>query len=114
LRAFGAVRLGESICALADPGRGKAWSSLPCPCGKLRPLSPWPRVAAVFAAPAAADGQRGSRSRSGAWPVGAITANVITPDYYGYYGGFYSYNGRNYYPGPVSCWRERYRLWVCW
>ena len=44
-------------------------------------------VAAAFAAPAAADGQRGWRSRAGAWPVGAITANVITPDYVGYYGG---------------------------
>jgi hypothetical protein len=69
-------------------------------------------VAAALATPAAADGQRGSRSR--AWPVGAITANVITPDYFGYYGGHYSYNGRNYYPGPLSCWREGYRLWVCW
>ena len=38
-------------------------------------------VAAALATPAAADGQRGWRSR--AWPVGAITANVITPDYVG-------------------------------
>ena len=71
-------------------------------------------IAAAFAAPAAADGQRGWRSRSGTWPVGAITANVITPDYVGYYGGHYSYYGRNYYPGPLRCWREGYRLWVCW
>ncbi|HZO45223.1 MAG TPA: hypothetical protein VFB68_04985 [Xanthobacteraceae bacterium] len=70
-------------------------------------------VAAAFAAPAAADGQRGWRS-SRAWPVGAITANVITPDYFGYYGGHYSYHGRNYYPGPLRCWRDGYGLLVCW
>ena len=70
-------------------------------------------VTAAFAAPAAADGQRGWRS-SRAWPVGAITANVITPDYFGYYGGHYSYHGRNYYPGPLRCWRDGYGLLVCW
>ena len=44
-------------------------------------------VAAACAAPAAADGQRGWRSRAGAWPVGAITAR---------------------------CWRDGYGLLVCW
>jgi hypothetical protein len=114
LRAFGAVRAGID----SDPragDQGEARNRL------VRPMWKTPTavalvalVAAACAAPAAADGQRGWRSRAGAWPVGAITANVITPDYYGYYGGFYSYHRRNYYPGPLSCWREGYRLWVCW
>jgi hypothetical protein len=69
-------------------------------------------LAAALATPAAADGERRAR-RAGAWPVGAITANVITPDYYGYYGSHYSYHGRNYYPGPLRCWRDGYGLWVC-
>ena len=68
---------------------------------------------AAAATEAAADGRRAWRG--GGWAVGAISANVITPDYYPYYGGAYSYNGRNYYPGPVRCWRWRYgyRIWVC-
>ncbi len=67
----------------------------------------------AIATPAAADGQRGWRGA--AWPIGAITRNLITPDYYGYYGGFYSYHGRNYDPGPLGCWRwhRGYRFWVC-
>jgi hypothetical protein len=71
-------------------------------------------LAAAIATPAAADGRRGGRAVGG-WAVGAISANVITPDYYPYYGSFYSYNGPNYYPGPYPCWRWRhgYRFWVC-
>ncbi len=71
---------------------------------------------AAVATPAAADGTRAWRGPVRGWAIGAITANVITPDYFPYYGGFYSYNGPNYYPGPyLRCWRWRYgyRYWVC-
>jgi hypothetical protein len=71
---------------------------------------------AAVATPAAADGFRGWRkAHVRAWSIGAISANVITPDYFPYYGSRYSYNGPNYYPIPVRCWRWRhgYRYWIC-
>ena len=72
---------------------------------------------AALAAPAEANGRRVWRGSgvAGGWAIGAISANVITPDYFPYHGYSYSYNGRNYYPGPISCWRWRhgYRFWIC-
>ena len=64
----------------------------------------------------AADGFRAWRkAHARAWPIGAISANVITPDYFPYYGSAYSYNGPNYDPIPYRCWRWRhgYRYWIC-
>jgi hypothetical protein len=58
---------------------------------------------AAVAAPASADG--GRRTWRGS-AIGAISRNVITPYYVGYYGGHYSY----YAPDPVypiyprECW----------
>ena len=58
---------------------------------------------AAVAAPASADGVR-RKWRGSA--IGAISRNVITPYYVGYYGGHYSY----YAPDPVypiyprECW----------
>jgi hypothetical protein len=46
--------------------------------------------------PAQADGLR-RPSRGSPYPVGAISRNVITPYYVGYYGSHYSY----YRPDPV-------------
>jgi hypothetical protein len=72
-------------------------------------------LAVALAAPALADGDRGWRRGARAWPVREISANVITPDYFPYYGSAYSYNGPYYYPIPVRCWRWRqgYRYWIC-
>ena len=73
-------------------------------------------LSVLFATPAAADGFRAWRkAHARAWPIGAISANVITPDYFPYYGSAYSYNGPNYYPIPYRCWRWRhgYRYWIC-
>lgn len=69
--------------------------------------------------PAAADGARRVWRDSG-YSIGAISRNVITPYYVGYYPGHYSY----YRPDPIyyrfyvsvpGCWRWSYgnRYWVC-
>ena len=71
---------------------------------------------AVVVTPAFADGFGGWRKAPPrAWRIGAISANVITPDYFPYYGSAYSYNGPNYDPIPYPCWRWRhgYRYWIC-
>ncbi len=72
---------------------------------------------AIVAMPAAADGARRA-SRDSAYAIGAITRNVITPYYVGYYGGHYSYFAPGPYPRYFSvpgCWRRvhGYRIWVC-
>jgi len=60
---------------------------------------------AAVATPAAADGVR-RPWRGSAYAIGAISRNVITPYYVGYYGGHYSY----FAPDPVypvyprQCW----------
>jgi hypothetical protein len=82
-------------------------------------------VAATFAAavaPAWADGYRRAWRGSG-YGVGAISRNVITPYYYGYYGSHYSYVAPDPVPGPTYvrytyapvCWSPEfgYRYWVC-
>jgi len=55
---------------------------------------------AMAAAPAWADGYR--RAWRG-YAVGAISRNVITPYYYGYYGSHYSYVAPDPIPGPTLC-----------
>jgi hypothetical protein len=65
-------------------------------------------IIATAGAPAAASGLgRGWRGSS----VGAISRNVITPYYVGYYGGHYSY----YKPDPIRYWPyvadPDYRCW---
>jgi hypothetical protein len=82
-------------------------------------------VAAAIAAavpPAWADGSRRAWRGSG-YAVGAISRNVITPYYYGYYGSHYSYVAPDPIPGPTYvrytyapvCWSLGfgYRYWVC-
>jgi hypothetical protein len=78
----------------------------------------------VTALPAAADGvHRGGR---GSYAVGAISRNVITPYYVGYYGGHYSYYKSAFIPPNLvppspptpdyGCWRwsyDGYRYWAC-
>jgi hypothetical protein len=73
---------------------------------------------AAVATPAAADGVR-RLSRSSAY-FGAISRNVITPYYYGYYPGHYSYVAPDpvyyrYYVSAPGCWRwiDGYRYRVC-
>jgi hypothetical protein len=74
---------------------------------------------AATAAPAGADGTRRAW-RGSDYAVGAISRNVITPYYYGYYPSHYSYFApdpvyyRNYVPAP-RCWRwgYGYRYRVC-
>ena len=72
---------------------------------------------AALSTPASAD--RGRRVWRGP-AIGAISHNVITPWYVGYYPGHYSY----YKPDPIyyrvyfaepGCWRWIYghRAWVC-
>ncbi len=70
---------------------------------------------AAFATPVAADS--GRRVWRG-YAVGAISRNVITPYYVGYYGGHYSYYAPGPYPNYMTvpgCWRSDfgYRIWVC-
>ena len=72
---------------------------------------------AALSAPAAADGARRAWRSSG-YAIGAISRNVITPYYVGYYGGHYSYYAPGPYPRYASvpgCWRWEYgfRIWVC-
>jgi hypothetical protein len=59
-------------------------------------------AAALAAAviPAAADGSRRAW-RGSRYAVGAISRNVITPYYYGYYGSHYSYVAPDPMPGPT-------------
>jgi len=72
-------------------------------------------AAATLAAaipPAAADGSRRAW-RSSSYAVGAISRNVITPYYYGYYPGHYSYFAPDpvpprYYVAAPGCWRWDY------
>ena len=73
-------------------------------------------VAAV-ALPTSADAARRAW-RGPTDAVGAISRNVITPYYVGYYGGHYSYYAPGPYPNFMSvpgCWRSAfgYRIWVC-
>jgi len=74
---------------------------------------------AAAAPPAAADGAR-RVWRGPAYRVGAISRDVITPYYVGYYPGHYSY----YPPDPIyvryglwaprhQCWRGGYCCWAC-
>ena len=60
---------------------------------------------AVLAAPADADGSRRRAWRGPAY-AGAISRNVITPYYVGYYPGHYSYYAPDPvpYPAPRLCW----------
>ena len=60
---------------------------------------------AAFAAPAEADGSRRRAWRGPAY-AGAISRNVITPYYVGYYPGHYSYYAPDPvpYPAPRLCW----------
>jgi len=69
-------------------------------------------------APAQADGFR--RAWRG-YGVGAISRNVITPYYYGYYGSHYSYVAPDPIPGPTYvrylyppplCWSPRLGYWA--
>ena len=81
-----------------------------------------PVIAAGLAAalaPASADGFR-RHWRGDA--VGAISRNVITPYYYGYYGSHYSYVAPDPIPGPtyvrylyppVLCWSPKLGYWPC-
>jgi hypothetical protein len=73
--------------------------------------------------PAWADGSRRAWRGSG-YAIGAISRNVITPYYYGYYGSHYSYVTPDPIPGPTYvryvyvspvCWSLGfgYRYWVC-
>jgi len=71
---------------------------------------------AAIATPASADGYKRRAWRG--YPVGAISRNVITPFYVGYYGSHYSYYSPGPYPNPFTvpgCWRSDfgYRIWVC-
>jgi hypothetical protein len=73
---------------------------------------------AAAATPAAADGIR--RASRGSAYIGAISRNVITPYYYGYYPGHYSYSAPDpvyyrYYVSAPGCWRwiGGYRYRVC-
>jgi uncharacterized membrane protein len=73
---------------------------------------------AVVVTPAAADGARRASRDYSAYAIGAISRNVITPYYVGYYGGHYSYYAPGPYPRYFSvpgCWRwvDGYRIWVC-
>ena len=76
-------------------------------------------IVATHGTAAAADGARRAWRNSG-YAIGAISRNVITPYYVGYYPGHYSY----YEPDPIfyrfyvsapGCWRWSYgnRYWVC-
>ena len=72
---------------------------------------------AAIATPAAADGGH-RRVWRGYYSVGAISRNVITPFYVGYYGSHYSYYSPGPYPNPFTvpgCWSSNfgYRIWVC-
>jgi hypothetical protein len=72
---------------------------------------------AAYSAPATADSARRSWRHSG-YAIGAITRNVITPYYVGYYGSHYSYYSPGPYPNYMSvpgCWifDRGYRIWVC-
>jgi hypothetical protein len=60
---------------------------------------------AALAAPAEADGSRRRPWRGPAY-AGAISSNVITPYYVGYYPGHYSYYAPDPvpYPTPRLCW----------
>jgi hypothetical protein len=88
-------------------------------------------VAAAMAAavlPTWADGSRRAW-RGSPYAVGAISRNVITPYYYGYHGGHYSYMTPDpvtpdlvpsptyvrYTYAPPICWSPGfgYRYWVC-
>jgi hypothetical protein len=62
------------------------------------------------AAPAQADGYR--RAWRG-YAVGAISRDVITPYYYGYYGSHYSYVAPDPVPGPTYV-RYLYPPPLCW
>jgi hypothetical protein len=59
----------------------------------------------AVATPAAADGVRRGW-RGSAYAIGAISRNVITPYYYGYYPGHYSYFAPDPVPYvyPRQCW----------
>jgi len=90
--------------------------------GRLIVLAVTATVAAAL--PAAADGaHRGGR---GSYAVGAISRDVITPYYVGYYGGHYSYYKSAFIPPNLippslaaqdyGCGRwsyDGYRYWVC-
>lgn len=72
---------------------------------------------AAYSAPAAADGARRAWRNSG-YAIGAISRNVITPYYVGYYGSHYSYYSPGPYPNYMTvpgCWLYDggYRVWVC-
>jgi spore germination protein YaaH len=73
---------------------------------------------AAIATPAAADGGK-RRVWRGYYSVNAISRNVITPYYVGYYGGHYSYYSPGPYPNYMTvpgCWHSDdygYRIWVC-
>ena len=72
---------------------------------------------AAYSAPAAADGARRAWRNSG-YAIGAISRNVITPYYVGYYGSHYSYYSPGPYPNYMAvpgCWLYDggYRVWVC-
>lgn len=72
---------------------------------------------AAAATPASADGARRAW-RGPTYAIGAISQNVITPYYVGYYGSHYSYYAPGPYPRYMSvpgCWRRAYgyRIWVC-
>ena len=80
-------------------------------------------VLAAFATPAGADGIRRAW-RGPSYAVGAISHNVITPYYYGYYPSHYSYFAPDPVPAPIyyrydfpapRCWRwgYGYRYWAC-
>ena len=72
---------------------------------------------AAVATPVSADGARRAW-RGPAYAVGAISRNVITPFYVGYYGSHYSYYAPGPYPNYMTvpgCWRRNYgySIWVC-
>jgi hypothetical protein len=79
-------------------------------------------ILAAAVIPAQADEWRRAWRGSG-YGVGAISRNVITPYYYGYYGSHYSYVAPAPIPGPTYvrytyapvCWAigAGYRYWVC-
>ena len=63
-------------------------------------------IVATHGTPAAADGARRAWRNSG-YAIGAISRNVITPYYVGYYPGHYSYYEAGSDLLPLLCLRAR-------
>jgi hypothetical protein len=100
-----------------NPGRTEDWiASLARRKGNRRELYAMTKaltvltaaaVLAAVATPAPADGVRRAWRGSG-YAVGAISRDVITPYYYGYYGSHYSY----FAPDPVYNGYYAKRCWL--